>query len=178
MGYGALRASLPGLAASSLAPQGLRVSPNLSSICLQQLGWQLGPGPGQYRRRDSQPFLALTMPPRTPFSSLGTKCPGLISFPRLGGQGLYSHPHSSRKESLLCLTTPGSPWRGDGHPGGSESLGRRLLPVRPPCLPTFPAVATRPGTSHTLTRPPATLSLGPLGGPCKELQLSCIGLKE
>lgn len=44
----------------------LQAMPHFISICPQQLDWQLGPGPGQYRARDSKPFPALTVPPRTP----------------------------------------------------------------------------------------------------------------
>lgn len=52
IGHGAPPASLPGLAASPLAHSKTEGSPNLSSICPQQLDWQLGPGPGQYCRRN------------------------------------------------------------------------------------------------------------------------------
>lgn len=64
-------ASLPSLAASPLAPQDggggggrHQAIPHLSSICPQQLGWQLGPRPGQHPGRDfstshSQPCLCL-----------------------------------------------------------------------------------------------------------------------
>lgn len=46
-----------------------------------------------------------------------------MSVPSLEVQGLDSHAHSSRKENLLRLTTPGSPWKDGRRPGGSESLG-------------------------------------------------------